>query len=261
MHSFAAIALLGSLCTVASVAVAGSREHAAMPAYDWPHVYVPLDKGPLRVRFHEDPALKGPAAMVLSSSGLVAGGKVLCAWTGEEQPSYRMLKNCPDDVPVVSGYGDRGIGTPVLYLEFRARKESLFTAKWGARTLYFGARDLPAGWRVEAAKSEGDDAARAKAAPLLSSNAFKAWVGAVAPCLAMDDEAARRTCLAPLASSEADIAETSLRDTFGQCVRLKVPLSVEKTKVTLKAEDGGSCKLELVDGSWKVTAVLQGEGC
>lgn len=115
------------------------------------------------IRLYGNPGLSGPAVLHLNDEGLSADGKLACSWPGgrwQESREANMVlgyrsvdatgyQGCtPADLPIISTWGDRGLGSAALYIEVVSRRGHIIETRWAARRLYFDLNSLPGDPRV-----------------------------------------------------------------------------------------------------------------
>jgi len=112
------------------------------------------------VRLYSDPNLTGDPVIHLTDDGLFVNGERVCSWPGgrydrAQEPNmvlgYRdfgsvasqVYDGCRVQTPVLSTWGDNGIGTAAVFLEVAERRGNIVELRFGARKVYLDLNSLP----------------------------------------------------------------------------------------------------------------------
>ena len=149
------------LASVLCASAAGrSREMSGGPAVGLnpsrPHVWI---YGPehWNLKLYDTPAMKGRPTIELNDHGLFANGALACSWpdgkwdpsnTGNMVLGYRTSASSytgcnPADLPIVSTWGDNGLGAAAHYIEVVAFTKTIAEAEWRGQRLFFDLDALP----------------------------------------------------------------------------------------------------------------------
>ena len=213
-HGFAWLAVI-AFVVAAPRASAGEGYQRPDPA--WPHFRVPLDRPP-NLRFHPDRERQQRPVVVLDATGLFKEGKLECRWpsgafdaTGpailgmvlEPLPAPRSGDVQPQScsgLPIVSTWGDLGIGSAVLYIEFVRHDDALIEARCVGKPCFLAISSLPHGWSEEPSVQVGERKRRATiAAERKRDPALDRFLDGSQDCLAKKDVPG---CLAAFVSEE-----------------------------------------------------------
>lgn len=100
-------------------------------------------------------------AIRLDKRGLFVDGKLACRWPGgrydpgnstnmvlgyenvSADGSPQDYRGCPSGLPIVSTWGDCGIGTATLYIEVHSPLGPLVETRYATRSFYLDLNDLP----------------------------------------------------------------------------------------------------------------------
>lgn len=182
------------------------------------------------LQFYGRPDLSGQPVIELTDEGLRIDGRLTCAWPGgrwNETRAANMVLGyatvdaegyhpcVPHGLPLISTWGDKGLGAAAIYIEVASRRGRVVESRWGPRRLYIDLNTLPGdprepiqdanlrtqgflGWEWLLSEHEEQRQTRAAFARLLRQPAFKQFVDGVRSCLT-----SRRVpgCLAPFVES------------------------------------------------------------
>lgn len=182
------------------------------------------------LQFHGRPDLSGQPVIALTDEGLRIDGRLTCAWPGgrwnETRASNMVLGYAtvdaegyhpcvPQGLPLISTWGDKGLGAAAIYIEVASRRGRVVESRWGVRRLYLDLNTLPGdprepirnanlrtrgflGWEWLLSEHDEQRRTRASYARLLRQPAFKQFVDGARLCLASTRVPG---CLAPFVES------------------------------------------------------------
>ena len=119
-------------------------------------------KGEL-IELFTKPDFQGEAPMFLAKRGLFFNDKVLCTWAGtpdeqgynlfDDQNAVNMVfEYCPVDSPVQATWGDRGVGTAVIYILIKERIADYIITEFRGQNFYLDMRKIPSNVHTEIIK-------------------------------------------------------------------------------------------------------------
>jgi hypothetical protein len=129
------------------------------------HVRLYGDDAP-SLAFYARRDLSGPPVIRVNEQGAFVGQTLVCSWPGGkydprnssgmvlgysegsvEAPTYT---GCPDGFPVISTWGDHGLGGAALFIEVFSRRGAIVEVRFRDQPLYFDLNMLPGDPRDEA---------------------------------------------------------------------------------------------------------------
>ena len=168
------------------------------------------------LQFYDRPDLSGRPVIELTDQGLRIDGSLKCRWPGgrwNEMRAANMVLGyrtadagdyhpcVPLGLPLISTWGDKGLGAAAIYIEVAARRGRVVESRWGARRLYLDLNTLPGdprepiqdanlrtkgflGWEWLLSENAEQRHTRAAYLRLLRQPAFKQFIDGVRSCLA-----------------------------------------------------------------------------
>lgn len=122
-----------------------------------PHVELSLDTPP-NMRFFRDRRLRGEPSLVLNQEGLTINGEKICRWSGGsffKATEPNRLLQCPNDIPIESGFGDSGVGTAVLCIELTRLPTKIAEVLYNGEKYYFDLETIEKNkWTIEPGRKE-----------------------------------------------------------------------------------------------------------
>jgi hypothetical protein len=123
------------------------------------HVSVfPGNRAP-EIRLYAASDLSGDPPIRLDHRGLWVEGTLACSWPGGQYDPARRAnmvlgyglragdltdyRGCPPGLPIVSTWGDRGVGTAALFIVVADRQGAIVAVPYGSRRLYLDLNALP----------------------------------------------------------------------------------------------------------------------
>ena len=161
MNRLAVIAL--AVLVVGIPAVGGLQTQEVGPPLDLDPRQAHIDlylRGAPNLKFYARKDLSGAPAIELNERGAFVRSTLVCSWpdgrydqqnegnmvlgyaTGPEVGTPRYTP-CPDGFPVISTWGDRGLGAATLLIEVFSRTGTLVEVRFRGQSLYFDLNALP----------------------------------------------------------------------------------------------------------------------
>jgi len=126
------------------------------------HVIWVLDASKLEsIKFYDSPTFSGKPLMILNENGVFYKGNQLCGWcyicdTPEKQKNIKylhrehfnmLLNNCPSDLPILTSWGDNGLGVACLYIRTDTQSNNVGEVNFKGQRLYYNLNNLPSAWK------------------------------------------------------------------------------------------------------------------
>jgi hypothetical protein len=112
------------------------------------------------LRFYTNRSLSGPPALRVDQHGAFVGDRQVCSWPesvydaknnanmvlgyrGRPEVGNAKYDGCPTGFPVISTWGDHGLGGAVLYVDVVSRKGPIAEVRFEGKPYYFDLNAIP----------------------------------------------------------------------------------------------------------------------